>query len=82
MWTAAGVALVATIVAVMSFLSRGKAIKQVGEMGAQIDALEDIVASLLQEIEALAAGDHGLDHADMLDVLLPRNLRDDTRDDS
>ena len=81
MWGAAGVALVAIVVAVMSFISRGKALKKNGELEESVDALEDMVASLLDEIEALALGDHGLDHADMADILLPFS-RDDSVDDS
>ena len=71
MWTAAGVALVAIVAAVMSFVSRGKALKTVGEMGEEIAGLESDIEILLEQIEALAAGDHGLDHADMRPVVFP-----------
>lgn len=82
MWGAAGVALVAITVAVMSFISRGKALKTVGEMGAEIESLEGDIAALMEEIAALALGDHGLDHDDMRDVLFPDHIRDDSVDDS
>jgi hypothetical protein len=44
MWTALGVAAVASLMAVLSFLSRGKALKRVGALEAQIEEFEDLVA--------------------------------------
>ena len=82
MWTAAGVALVSIVALVMSFLSRGKALKQVGQMAREIEENELLIEALMEEIEALRLGDHGLEHGDMLDVVLPPNLRDDAVDDS
>ena len=82
MWTAAAVALVSIIALVMSFVSRGKAIKQAGALAQEVRNLEELVEALMEEIEALRLGDHGLEHDDMLDVLLPPNLRDDAVDDS
>lgn len=71
MWSALAVASVATIMAVLSFLSRGRAIKRAARWEAQVIEGDELIEALLEEIEAITLGDHGLEHDDMRDVLFP-----------
>lgn len=82
MWAALGVAGVAIIMAVMTFRSRTIWIARAVKAETENDEHDELIEALLEEIEALSLGDHGLEHDDILDVLLPGNLRDDARDDS
>lgn len=69
MWAALAVASVAIVIAVMSFRSRTYWISEASKLLVENVQYEEAMAELLAEIGALAAGDHGLDHGDMADVL-------------
>lgn len=69
MWAAIAVASVAIVIAVMSFRSRTYWIAEASKLLVENIQYEETLAALLQEIGDLAAGDHGLEHDDMADVL-------------
>lgn len=70
------VALIAITMSVMSFVARGKAKKRIGELEKLNEAAEAVIEAQLEEIVALAAGDHGLEHGDFHDVLFPSENAD------
>lgn len=76
MWAAAGVTFVSAVAFILLFRSRGILAKKVGALEAQCDEADGVIRGLLEEIEALSMGDHGLSHDDMLDVLLPSRMQD------
>jgi len=82
MWAAAGVTLLSALAFGLFFRSLGKLSGQVGTLKAERDEAIKLVEGLLQEIEALKLGDHGLSHADMGGILLPDKFRDDPVNDT